>query len=111
MFILTDDGAPYSWPVKYSRPISGGRWDELSFDAEFKRLDQDRINELVNPTASSDIKLVKEVLIGWKGVVDKAGADVPFSVDAVGKLLKHPKMASAIAMAYLESVAANKIKN
>ena len=32
----------YKWPVTVEIPIDGGRFDKQTFDAEFKRLPQER---------------------------------------------------------------------
>jgi hypothetical protein len=110
MFVLSQKGS-YSWPVKIEVPASGGKHDKQSFDAEFKRLPQSRIQELYAGEGTSDKKFVSEVLVGWKGIQDEKGEEVPFSQEALEHLMEVPQMAKNIVFSYMESIAGSKIKN
>jgi hypothetical protein len=52
-----------------------------------------------------------EVLAGWSNVQDEDGEDVPFTAASKAELLNIPAVASAIVVAYFESVTGNKAKN
>jgi hypothetical protein len=55
--------------------------------------------------------LAKEMLIGWSGIVDDAGKEVPFSESALGQLLEIPSVATQIVRAFYESYEDAKRKN
>jgi hypothetical protein len=112
MFTLSKSGS-YSWPVHHEIPVSGGKHEKQSFDAEFKRLPQTKVQELVQESIAENTDKVfcKEVMIGWKGIQDDKGNEVPFSQDALEELLEVPKMATSIVQAYMASIAGSKVKN
>lgn len=104
----------YSWSVKIELPVDGGKFEKATFDAEFKRLSQTRINELrteMEKPGYSEIDLVKEVLLGWSGVVDADGNEVPYSEGARDQLLDIPTVAASIGIAFFESLAGARRKN
>lgn len=104
----------YFWPVSVERPISGGKFEKETFDAEFKDLPQSRIKEIQKLIANeqiADIEFCKEVLIGWKGVNDGSGQDVPFSESARDGLLDISLVAGSIVRAYFASLSGAKAKN
>ena len=104
----------YSWPVTFDIPIDGGRHERQTFDGEFKRLPQSRIREigkLIEDGETLDSAIAAEVLVGWSGVTDADGKDVPFSQKALEQLLDVPLLATAIVMAYFASLQGAKRKN
>jgi len=104
----------YKWSVKIELPVDGGKFEKATFDAEFKRISQSRINELrtdMDKPGYSEMDLVKEVLVGWSGVVDADGNEVPYSEGNRDQLLDIPTVAVAIGMAFFESLAGAKRKN
>lgn len=112
MFVLSQSSS-YTWPVTVEFPVSGGKYDKQTFDAEFKRLPQSAIKELTDRAAKGELNdsdFVKEILVGWKGITD--GKDeVPFSSQALEQLLEIPLVAAAIAQAFFGSVAGARRKN
>ena len=104
-FVLKQSNS-YFWPVEVQIPIDGGKFEKSTFDAEFKRLSQDRIEEIradVIAGSTTDRVVANEVLIGWKGINDGSD-DVPYSVTARDELLNMPKVAESIIMAWMESL-------
>jgi len=93
----------YSWPVKVKVPVDGGLFIEQTFDAVFKRLAASKTKELVGSENMNDIEFAKSVLIGWKGVTDDSGNDVPFSDGTRDSLLDVPSVATAVVESYLMS--------
>jgi hypothetical protein len=93
--------------------MSGGKHEKQSFDAEFKRLPQKKVQELVSESIAenTDSVFCKEVMVGWKGIQDDDKKEVPFSQEALDELLEVPKMATSIVQAYMASIAGSKIKN
>lgn len=126
MAFVLKQSVTYSWPVPFRVPTDGGKYDKQSFDAEFKRLPQTRINEIQSEVQArikaaergeafesdiSDISIADEVLAGWAGVVDDEGEDVAFTATSKAQLLNIPGLAGSIIEAYFESVAGRKAKN
>lgn len=112
-FILKQSDS-YSWPISFDLPIDGGRHQRQSFDGEFCRLSQSRIREIgaqIEAGEITDAELAAEVLVGWSGITDDAGKDVPFSQGALSQLLDVPMLATAIVSAYFGSLQGAKRKN
>jgi hypothetical protein len=104
----------YSWPVAFDLPVDGGRHERQTFDGEFKRLPQSRIREIGQQIEAGEIidgAIAAEVLVGWSGVTDGDGNDVPFSQKALDQMLDIPLLATAVVMAYFESLQGAKRKN
>lgn len=103
----------YSWPVTVEFPSDGGRVEKATFDVEFKRLSQTRLNEITEAIGKSTITdgdLAREVIVGWSGITDENGA-VPYSEAARDQLLDIPLVAGAIVMAMFNSITGAKRKN
>lgn len=126
MAFVLKQSTSYKWPVTFKMPTDGGKYEKHTFDAEFKRLPQSRINELqveVNRRIKaterdeeydgevSDLSLASEVLLGWSGVVDDDGDEVAFTEANKAQLLNVPMMSGAIIEAYFDSLAGKKAKN
>ena len=126
MAFVLKQSSSYVWPVTVKLPISGGKFEKQTFDAEFKRLPQTRINKLQvevqariksserNETADdsiSDQSIAEELLIGWSGVLDEDGDEVSFTESMKQQLLDIPTMATAIIVAYFDSLTGVKTKN
>lgn len=113
MFIISQKQT-YSWPVEVRFPVDGGKTDKQTFDAEFRRFTQTRINEireLIEAGKITDTELAREVMAGWEGVNDGNGDAVPFSERARDQLLDVPLVAAAVVMAWLGSLTGVKAKN
>jgi hypothetical protein len=115
MAFVLKQSASYTWPVPLLIPVDGGRREKHSFDAEFKRLPQSRINEIIklaralelgrgDDESLDDKTAAKEVLIGWAGITDDAGKEVPFSESALAELLEIPTIAGQIIRAWFNSM-------
>ena len=126
MFELDQSGS-YSWPVPVDVATSGGKHHRQSFDAEFARLPQDRIDQIQieasklrrlaeygsdeTPDQLAKVKaIVDEVLVGWSGITEK-GEQVPYSEMAKVKLLNKAGVAAAILGAFADSLSNGKSKN
>jgi hypothetical protein len=115
MAFVLKQSASYAWPVPLLIPVDGGRREKHSFDAEFKRLPQSRINEIIklaralelgraDEESLDDKTAAKEILIGWAGITDDSGKDVPFSEAALDQLLEIPTIAGQIIRAWFNSM-------
>lgn len=126
MAFVLKQSATYKWPVSFRVPTDGGKYERQSFDAEFNRLPQSRINEIQTEVQArikaaekgeaaegdiSDISIADEVLAGWDGIVDDEGEEVPCSKASKAELLNVPGLAGSIIEAYFESIAGKKTKN
>lgn len=103
----------YTWPVTVELPTDGGKTEKATFDAEFKRLTQSRVDEIrqaVERGEMRDADLAREALVGWSGVVDGDGL-VPYSEKARDQLLDIPMVSTAVVMALLGSLSGAKRKN
>lgn len=124
-FVLKQSDS-YTWPVSIKLPANGGKRERQTFDAEFKRLPQSRINEIQREVQQrvkanekgedtgegvSDQSIADEILVGWDGIVDGDGEPVPFSNAVKAQLLDVPMMAGALVAAYFESLVEQKRKN
>lgn len=103
----------YTWPVTVEFPADGGRVEKATFDIEFKRLTQTRLNEIrdaIEKGTITDADLAREAIVGWSGITDENGP-VPYSEAARDQLLDIPLVAGAIVMAMFGSIAGAKRKN
>ena len=123
-FTLQQDPT-YSWTVPLVIPTDDGQAKD-SFVAEFRRLSQTRINEIVRIYKESersrsydegdefvDQDLARELLAGWRdviNVVDGKKEQIPFSDAALTKLLELPTVAAQIIRAWFESIDISKKK-
>ena len=113
MALILKQTDSYVWPVTVELPVDGGRFEKHSFDAEFKRLSQSRIEEIMEDVVKGDAKdreVAAEILIGWRGVSDDSG-DIPFSEKARDDLLNIPLVSASTIKAWMESLAGAKRKN
>lgn len=123
MAFVLKQSATYTWPVTLILPVNGGRREKHTFDAEFRRLPQTRINEIVklaqlqeqgklpDDEELRDQDAAKEILAGWKNVVDDDGEDIPFSDSRLAELLEIPTVAGQIVRTWFESLEVAKKKN
>jgi hypothetical protein len=111
MSFVIDQQPSYRWPVPVEFPIDGGKFQRQTFDAEMKRLSQDRIGEiweLIKTEELNDRDLCREILLGWDGITDTKGDPVPFSEKARDQLLNVQLVASAIVQAWIDSLGKRK---
>ena len=116
----------YSWPDTFDVPVDGGRHEKQTFDAELKRLPQSRIIEIQDAVQKrltaiqrdeetdgliTDQEIADEILVGWSGVLDDKGEEVPFSEKAKTQIMDVPTVTAAIVTAYFSSLQGAKRKN
>lgn len=103
----------YSWPVTVEYPIDGGRFEKHTFDAQFKRLSQSRIEEIMSDAINGqlkDVEVASELLVGWAGVTD-GNEQIPYSEKTKAEVLNMPLVASSLVKAWMESLAGARKKN
>lgn len=126
MAFVLNQSQSYSWPVSIKLPANGGKREKSTFDAVFRRLPQSRINEIQQlvqqrikaaergeelDNGVTDDSIAAEILVGWSGILDGDGDDVPYSEAVKAQLLDVPMMAGALIEAYFNSLAELKRKN
>jgi hypothetical protein len=103
----------YFWPVTVEIAVTGGTWKTEKFDAEFKRIPRDKLRAMHEAHANGemgDLEFIREILVGWKGIVD--GADeVPFSQSAFERLMQNQSVVVGVVRAFTESATGAKRKN
>lgn len=115
MAFIINQSDTYFWPVEIEIPSSKntGRHEKHTFDAEFKRMSQSRIEEIVTGGESApenDRAVAAEIMVGWKGVTD--GTDeLPWSEASRDMILQMPAVASAIVVAWSKSLTGARKKN
>jgi hypothetical protein len=102
MFVI-DKSDTFKWPVSYSVPVDGGKYETHKIIVVFKRLSQKRITEMGKPDVQ-DVAFAKEVVAGWEGIETSDKNEFEFSDENLDKLLDKPLMAAAIVLAYTDAV-------
>ena len=131
MAFILDQSESYSWPVTVKVPQDGGRFRSFTFEAEFKRVSQERREQLGRllmrqkrlmddglTVFEDDIltprQIADELLVGWSGIMDTEGPDaeqVPFGEKVKAQLLNIGDVADAILEAWNASIPGAKAKN
>ena len=123
MAFVLKQSATYTWPITVIITMDGGRRDKHTFDGEFRRLPQSRINEIIRLARAAergrlnddeeflDQDAAKEILAGWSGVVDDDAKEIPYSENALAQLLDIPTVAGQIVRAWFDSLDVAKRKN
>lgn len=89
-------------------PISvPGQAAPVPLDVEYRWLGREQLRAFLDTLAErSDIDLLGEIVVGWKGV------DAPFSVDALARLIdQYPRAADAIFDTWRSELLEAKAKN
>ena len=123
MAFILQQSDTYSWPITLVLPVDGGRREKHTFDGEFRRLPQSRINQIVKLARKTDAgyldddeilddqEAATELLVGWSGVVDDDNEEIPFSADKLKQLLEIPTIAGQIVRVWFDSIEVAKKKN
>lgn len=103
------------WPISLELPGENGKYEKATFDAQFKRLGQTEIDKLIEDIQTSkvvkDITAVNDLLIGWRGVQDADGNEIPFSEVTKDQLLEIPGVAAALMKTFIEAIYGARRKN
>jgi hypothetical protein len=116
MSFILKQTASYVWPVPLLIPVDGGRREKHTFDAEFRRLPQARINEIIKLARATELgrdtedeilddkTAAREIMAGWSGITDDDIKEIPFSEAALDQLLDIPTVAGQIIKAWFNSM-------
>ena len=91
-----------TWPVHVRIPADGGKTLKATFDAEFVLLNQDAIDATL-ADAGDDVEFICNVVVGWSGVQDEEGNELPFSHDACRRMAKIPYVRRAMMKAFWDA--------
>lgn len=96
------------WPVKISVAGDGGSLSSSQMTVDLTLLTKGDFDAAVAAAKGGavldvDAEVLKSLIIGWSGVVDETGAEVPFSVEALSTLSGMPNARAAIYDAYFEA--------
>lgn len=99
--------------VRVPRDDLADAWDAHDFVARFRALTDEEARQFdarrraLTPEQLADDPhaLLREIVIGWDDVVDAAGAPVPFSADALSRLLAIPWVPPALLEAWRAGLA------
>lgn len=108
MFKFQKEGAPLRWPVQVVEPADMGLVKKSDFTAQFVMISRSEFERLSNTT---DKELMKVVLVGWTGVQDQDGNELPFNDENRDLLADMPPVINALARAYLSFMAGAPAKN
>jgi len=122
MAFKLDNKPYYKWPVGFEVPADGGAWEKQSFDGHFARLGQKRVEylaeaynrrvrklqaeeELDEELAVLTPKFIAgEILIGWNGIVDDDGNEIPYTQATKERVLEVETVAAAVIQAWSASL-------
>ena len=100
----------FTWPVPVNVPKDGGGFATYEFTAEYKLHEQSKMDMLLERFRNDDQDLLKDLLVGWKGVQDSNGDDFPYSEANRDQLLEITYVRSAVMKCYFEAASGNKVK-
>ena len=98
------------WPVAVSQPIDGGKVEQHEFTAVFKPMSQRDYDQAIKK-GESDAQFIRSFLVGWEGLQDEDGNDIPFKPDFIDELMQFPFVRTGIIRAYQQMVSGIAAKN
>ena len=97
-------------PVKVRQPSDNGKTTEHEFTAVFKPLSQEDYDQGVKD-GLSDAQFVRLFLVGWEGLQDEDGNDIPFSDEFIDVVMSFPFVRKALLGAYQTMINGIEVKN
>lgn len=94
--------------VTVETPNQKGGFDTSHFNAEFKRIGMDVMEEL---RGKKQAEVLREMLVGWTDLLDDANEQVPFNDDNIVVLLNIPQALAGLSEAFWGSIFKAKEKN
>ena len=98
----------YKWPVAVEIPVDGGKFKKETFTAIFKRISRSEFNSLF---AEGEDALVDAIVVGWTGIKDEDGEDLPFDDTTKAQLFDDPFVLKGLINAYADSFQGAPVKN
>ena len=111
MFTIREEHS-FTWPVRVRVPSDGGKHRIESFNAVFREIGQERLDEILNGAEGAvDAALLRDVVTGWEGVKDEDGNDVAFDDEKLQLFVRVPYVRAAMAEAFMDAMTGRKAKN
>lgn len=112
MSFILDNEESHFFPVQVPMLDKDGRKRQFQFDAEFTRLPQAELEELLarvregakNDNPVKDSEILDRVLIGWRKVQDSEGRELEVNADNRHRLLQKVPVQSCIVKAWMKSL-------
>ena len=94
----------FKWPVQVQEPsdTKPGEFETSEFIAIFKR---EKMSKLEDSKDDSNIGLIRKVLVGWEGIVDEDGEEVPFSDEVLEEQADDADWIKAVLNTYAQTYA------
>jgi len=96
----------FTYPVKVEIVADGGKRHSYGFDATFRRLSREEfltVTKRAQAAELDDAELIRDVLLGWKGIEDEKGEPLPYSEEAREALLDVWPVLPALVNAFIEA--------
>ncbi|MBB6319246.1 hypothetical protein [Paraburkholderia tropica] len=102
----------FTWPVTVIEPGNApdGAVEESQFVVEFARKDGDELEALFKDNKPVRVAL-KDLVVGWTGLRDEGGSELPFDQVYLDALLKVPHAVVGLWTAFLEGAGGATRKN
>jgi len=97
----------YDWEVTVQSPEKS-KFKKETFTAKFKNVGRKAFADLIE---SGDENFVRSVLVGWSGIKDEEGNEIPFDEDNLEAIMENHYIVQAIIVAYGESMKGASEKN
>ena len=114
MFTLKAEST-FEWPVVAKAPKNGGTYEKVTFNATFRVLSQEVINNLSDSGSLStgSVRVLREALVSFTGldVAEEDGEQVTDFDRRIEIILDHPYMVKALSDAFASGMAGKAIKN
>lgn len=84
-----------------------GKTERKTFTIEFNRYTKDQLKEISERLGAGELtdeQWLAEVAVGWKGIVDEDGEDVPFEEKGIAAVCQIPQVPKALAAKFFESL-------
>jgi hypothetical protein len=87
-----------------------GKPETHTFVARYKRLPKEEFKSLLQRQVTQD-DAMRELVVGWSGLPDNAGNEVPFSTEHLESLLAIPQMSLALSRVFYLNNSGAELKN
>ena len=125
MAFILEQSPTFSWPITIREVSDGGRHRTHQFEAIYRRLPASRMEEVqlayqkIKVAAARDQEvdaiptreIAAEILAGWKGITDQAGAEVEFTAASKAQLLEVATVADVLVATFFEAHDKARAKN
>jgi len=104
----------YWWPVSVSTPHPSrpGSFETSTLEMQFRALNEDEIRDFAAKSAKlppderekGQHDLMLSAILGWRGVVDESGQEIPFSTTSLHQAFRSAAFRAGVYAAYHRSI-------